>query len=94
MRSLNLASPKRSAKKKKKGKFSALYWIIVLGLCCWMIYLNVNVLFEYQGANEKYSALLSEYEQKKRELEEKMSEFERLRIRLDENGLQQSTETR
>jgi len=53
-----------------------------------MVYLNIHVVFEYQGASAKYETVLREYEAKKKELEEKMEEYLRLRARMEEHGLQ------
>ncbi len=84
----NLTAKKSAPQKRKKKKISFIYWLTVLALSSWMIYLNVHVVFEYQGASAKYEAVLQEYETKKKELEEKMLEYLRLRSRMEEHGLQ------
>jgi hypothetical protein len=53
-----------------------------------MIYLNINVIVEYRGVSEKYEEVLEEYQIKKKELEDKIMEFQRLQLRLEEHGLQ------
>jgi len=81
---LNLGSKKKTDKNiKKKGKKIKAYWIIVLLLTAWMIYLNINVLFEYGEIREQYTDIQKEYEKKKEELELKMQEYEKLKRRVE-----------
>jgi len=84
----NLSPKKNTPQKKKKRKISLIYWFTILALSSWMVYLNIHVVFEYQGASAKYETVLREYEAKKKELEEKMEEYLRLRARMEEHGLQ------
>ena len=68
---------KEPTKNKKKGSFNFFYWFVVVILSAWMIYLNLNVFFEYSEVKE-------EYETKKEILNQKVQEYERLKKRLDE----------
>ena len=85
---LNLGAkphPKREdTPKKKKGSVNFLYWFVVAVLSAWMIYLNVNVFFEYSEVKEEYNKVKEEYELKKEILNQKVLEYERLKQRLDE----------
>ncbi|MEA1885087.1 MAG: hypothetical protein U9N62_11320 [Thermotogota bacterium] len=69
---------------KKKGSFNFLYWFVVVILSAWMVYLNLNVFFEYSVVKEEYNKVKEEYEVKKEILNQKVQEYERLKKRLDE----------
>ena len=75
---------KETQKHKKKGSFHFLYWFVVVVLSAWMVYLNLNVFFEYSQVKEEYSKVKEEYEEKKEILNQKVQEYERLKKRLDE----------
>ena len=75
---------KEPSKNKKKGSFNFLYWFVVVILSAWMIYLNLNVFFEYSEVKEEYNKVKEEYETKKEILNQKVQEYERLKKRLDE----------
>jgi len=87
-RQLNLGAkpfPKRETDpKRKKSSVNFLYWFVVAVLSAWMIYLNVNVFFEYSEVKEEYNKVKEEYEMKKEILNQKVLEYERLKQRLDE----------
>ncbi len=70
--------------KKKKSSFGFLYWLVVLVLSAWMIYLNLNVFFEYSDVKEEYVKVKQEYEERKEILNQKVQEYERLKKRIDE----------
>ena len=75
---------KETSKNKKKGSFNFLYWFVVVVLSAWMIYLNLNVFFEYSEVKEEYNKVKEEYEMKKEILNQKVQEYERLKKRLDD----------
>ena len=49
-----------------------------------MVYLNLNVFFEYSEVKEEYNKVKEEYEMKKEILNQKVQEYERLKKRLDD----------
>lgn len=75
---------KESKNDKKKGSFNFLYWFVVIVLSAWMVYLNLNVFFEYSEVKEEYNKVKEEYEMKQEILNQKVQEYERLKKRLDE----------
>ncbi len=82
---LNLAGksqPRRRAKKKKNSS-QILYWVVVGLLSTWMLYLNISVLFDYQEIREEYQQTLEQYHEKKRILDERVLEFQRLQELID-----------
>jgi len=82
---LNLAGksqPRRRAKKKKNSS-QILYWVVVGLLSTWMLYLNISVLFDYQEIREEYQQTLEQYQEKKRILDERVLEFQRLQELID-----------
>lgn len=75
---------KESKNDKKKGSFNFLYWFVVIVLSAWMVYLNLNVFFEYSEVKEEYNKVKEEYEMKQEILNQKVQEYERLKKRVDE----------
>lgn len=75
---------KESKNDKKKGSFNFLYWFVVVVLSAWMVYLNLNVFFEYSEVKEEYNKVKEEYEMKQEILNQKVQEYERLKKRVDE----------
>lgn len=75
---------KEAPKKKKKSSLSFLYWFVVVVLSAWMVYLNLNVFYEYSEVKEDYIKVKQEYEERKEILNQKVHEYERLKKRIDE----------
>lgn len=76
-------APVKTRKKKRKKQVQWLYWSVVVFLASWMLYLNINVLFDYHEIREEYQQTLQVYEEKKRILEDRILEFQRLRDLVD-----------
>jgi len=83
---LNLTGTRSTAprKKKKRRPINILYWVLVIFLTSWMLYLNLNVFFEYREVQSKYQQVSEEYENRKQILEQKLNEYQRLKQRLQE----------